>query len=198
VVIVVDNLSEGFSTSSHRLLINRGGGVFERVESPLKQYPGDFLDVSVGDFNGDGHVDVVMPQDYIEGFSVPNTPPVVLFLGDGRGGLTDASANINGMPPLPAYGATPLDIDADGDLDLIVAVFGLSYTDGSVDPFQSVLLLNDGAGQLYEANASFLEGVPLSPSAHFEPVDLERDGRLDMLECAAEGASRLWRQRQEP
>ena len=80
----------------------------------------------------------------------------------------------------------------------MVAVYGLSYGDGTIDAFESVLLLNDGGGDLFEANASFPEGMGLSPSTHFEPVDLERDGRLDMLECAAEGASRLWRQRQEP
>jgi hypothetical protein len=198
VIIVVDNLPQSFPGASNRLLLNRGGGVFERVESPINNYPGDWLDVASGDLNGDGHVDVILPQDYIEGVSVPNTPPVALFFGDGQGGLTDESFRVHGMPPAPAFGATPLDLDADGDLDLMISVFGLSYADGTIDAFQSVLLLNDGRGDLYEANASFRDVVPLSPSAHFEPVDLERDGRLDMLECAAEGASRLWRQQQEP
>jgi hypothetical protein len=138
-----------------------------------------------------------LPQDYIEGISIAGTPAVAIFMGDGRGGLVDESYRVNGMPPSPAFGATPLDIDADGDLDLMVSVFGLSYGDGTVDPFESVLLLNDGGGDLFEANASF-ERVPLSPTTHVEPVDLDGDGRLDMFECAAEGASRVWRQLQEP
>jgi len=198
VIIVVDNLPQSFPGASNRVLLNRGGGVFERVPSPINNYPGDWLDVAVTDLDGDGNLDVILPQDYIEGISVPNTPAVAVFMGDGQGGLSDESFRIHGMPPLPSFGATPVDIDADGDQDLLVAVYGLSFSDGTVDAFESVLLLNDGAGDLFEANASIQGGFGLTATTHFEPVDLEGDGRLDVLECAAEGASRLWHQRQEP
>ena len=78
----------------------------------------------------------------------------------------------------------------------MVAVYGISFGDGDVEPFESVLLLNNGSGQFFGGNRSF-DNVPLIPSAHFEVIDLDRDGRLDMIECAAEGQSRIWRQQQE-
>ena len=197
IVIVVDTLPQSFPGASNRLLLNRGGGRFERVPSPLNNYPGDWLDVVIGDLDGDGHLDIMLPQDYIEGISIVGTPSVAVFIGDGQGGFTDESDRVRDMPNLPAFGATAIDLDHDGDLDLMVAVYGVTYSDGTIEPFESVLLLNDGQGNLYEANRSF-RSMPLSPSSHFEVVDLDLDGRFDMVECAAEGRSRIWRQRQEP
>ena len=196
VVIVVDNLPGSFPGASNRILINRGNGRFDRINSDINRYPGDWLDVVLADMNGDTYIDIVLPQDYIEGISIANTPPIVMFWGNGDGTFTDASEQIINMPPLPAFGAQAHDIDQDGDMDLMVAVYGISYADGSIEPFESVLLLNDGTGQLIEANASF-DTMSLTPSAHFVLIDLDTDGDLDMIECAAESQSRIWRQRED-
>ena len=196
VVIVVDNLPGSFPGASNRILINRGNGRFDRINSDINRYPGDWLDVVLADMNGDTYIDIVLPQDYIEGISIANTPPIVMFWGNGDGTFTDASEQIINMPPLPAFGAQAHDIDQDGDMDLMVAVYGISYADGSIEPFESVLLLNDGTGQLIEANASF-DTMSLTPSANFVLIDLDTDGDLDMIECAAESQSRIWRQRED-
>lgn len=196
VVIVVDNLPQSFPGNSNRVLLNQGGGRFERVDTAINNYPGDWLDVVLADLNSDGHLDIIMPQDYIEGISVVGTPSLAIFIGDGQGGFTDESFRSSALPPVPAFGVTPYDVDQDGDLDLMIAVYGVSFGDGSIEPFQSVLLLNDGNGNLLGGNASF-DSVPFNPSAHFEMIDLDRDGRIDMVECAAESGSRIWRQRQE-
>ena len=73
-----------------------------------------------------------------------------------------------------------------------MSVFGLSFGDGSIEPFQSVLLLNDGEGVFFGGNASF-NSVPFVPTTHFEVIDLDRDGRVDIVVCAAESQSRIWR-----
>ena len=77
-------------------------------------------------------------------------------------------------------------------LILLVAVYGLSFGDGTVDPFQSALMLNDGDGVFFGGNRSF-SAVPFIPTTHFEVIDLDRDGRSDIVECAGEGQSRIWR-----
>ena len=192
VVIVVDNLPQSFPGASNRILLNRGEGRFERVNSPINNYPGDWLDVALADINKDGNLDILMPQDYIEGISVNGTPALAVFIGDGQGGFRDESFRTAELPPAPAFGVTPADLDNDGDIDLLVAVFGLSFGDGSVDAFQSVLLLNDGEGMFYGGNRSFSQ-IPFIPTNHFEVIDLDRDGRSDIVECAAESQSRIWR-----
>lgn len=190
-VIAVDNLSQGFSTARNRLLLNRGGGRFEEADSPFNQYPGDWLDVEILDLDGDGNLDVLLPQDYLEGFSRRGTPPLAVFLGDGRGGFREANGRIRGMAPVPAFDVVPADLDGDGDVDLAVAVYGILYGDGSVEPFQNVLLLNDGAAIFHEATSAFAELV-LAPTADFGPGDFDGDGDLDLVECAGAGASLLW------
>ena len=191
VIIVVDNLPQSFPGNSNRILLNRGEGRFERVSSPINNYPGDWLDVALADINNDGHLDILMPQDYIEGISVGGTPSLAIFMGDGLGGFVDESFRAASLPPSPAFGVTPFDLDRDGDLDLLVAIYGISFGDGSVESFQSALLLNNGEGVFFGGNSSFNQ-VPFIPSAHFEVIDLDQDGRSDIVECAAESQSRVW------
>ncbi|MCB9554274.1 MAG: VCBS repeat-containing protein, partial [Myxococcales bacterium] len=193
IVIVVDNLSEGFGTARNRLWMNQGGGRFAWRPSPFDTVQGDWLDVKLVDVDGDGDLDVLMPQDYLEGFSFPGTPPLAVWINDGAANFVAAHDRVNGLPRLPAYEVVPVDLDADGDLDLIVAVFGITYTDGTVDPFRSVLLLNDGAAW-FEASAAFAEGLAEIASTNFAAADFDGDGDVDLIECAARGRSMLWLQ----
>ena len=137
---------------------------------------------------------MILPQNYIEGISVFGTPSILLYFGDGTGQFTDESYRINGMPPLPAYGVTITDLDQDGDQDLLVAVYGIPYGDGTIDLFDNLILLNDGNHQFFEGNASFTQ-PPLSPTLDFIVTDFEKDGRLDMIECSAQGLTQIWHQR---
>lgn len=190
-VIVVDNLSQQFRTARNRVWMNRGGGRFEWVASPLNTLQGDWLDVELVDLDGDGDLDVLMPQDYLEGFSFPATPAMALWFNDGRGTLSAQHERVHGLPRLPAYEAVPVDLDADGDLDLLVAVFGIVYGDGTIDAFRSVPLLNDGTANWYEASGAF-DGLLEIPSTNFGVGDFDGDGDLDLLECAGRGRSMLW------
>lgn len=190
-LIVVDNLSPNFQTARNRIWMNQGDGQFAFRDSPLNDIQADWLDIEVADLDGDGDLDVLMPQNYLEGFSFPGTPSLALYFNDGDANFEPGHERINGLSRLPAYEAVPVDLDNDGDLDIIVAVFGILYGDGTVEPFASSVLLNDGTARWFESNAAFGE-VAVIPSTNFGVADLDSDGDLDLIECAGRGRSRLW------
>ena len=192
VVIVVDNLSDSFQSSRNRLLINRGGR-YEFAPSPFNDAPGDWLHVELADIDGDGDLDVLLPQDYVEGFSRPGTPAIGVYLNDGDANFEPAHHYIHDFPRLPAFEAVAADVDLDGDQDLLVAIYGALYQDGTIDAFASTVLLNDGTGHLWESASAFESRLDIA-TADFGPADFDGDGDVDLVECAARGESRLWMQ----
>lgn len=194
IIIVVDNLSDSFDLAENRLLINRGEGRFERADSPFNDFRGDWLHAEVVDIDGDGDLDVLLPQDYLEGFSRPDTPALAVFRNDGQGGFEHASDVVVDLPRVPAFETVTRDVDGDGDVDILVAVFGILYGDGSIEAFRSRLLLNDGGGLFHDATGAFATEAIIA-STDFAVADLDGDGATDLVECAARGESRLWIQR---
>lgn len=192
-VIVVDNISDQFAGAQNRMLINTGGRFVQRA-SPFDEFPGDWLHAELADIDADGDIDVLLPQDYIEGISRPGTPPIAVFINDGDANFEIENRRIHGMPPLPAFESVVADVDGDGDVDIVVAVFGLLFADGDIEPFRSVLLLNDGEAEFFEASDAFSEAFDL-PTADFGVGDLDGDGVTDLFECTSQGESRLWIQR---
>ena len=190
VVIAVDSLSDSFRGAQNRMLLNRGGR-FEFVPVPFNDVPGDWLNVELADLDGDGDLDVLLPQDYVEGFSRPGTPALGVYLNDGRANFEAAHHLVHGYPRLPAFEAVAVDVDLDGDVDVLVAVYGALYQDGTIDAFASTVLLNDGTGNVWESATAFEERLDIA-TADFGPGDFDGDGDVDLVECAARGQSRLW------
>lgn len=114
-----------------------------------------------GDFNTDGHTDVVV--------AVADQGEAVLLRGDGRGGL-HASARVE-VGPNPTD-IIAIDIDADGHLDLAVA----NHETTTVS-----LLQGDGRGGFTHGFGSPLT-VDVDPHPHAVRLhDLDRDGVLDIV-----------------
>ncbi|MFT4541829.1 MAG: hypothetical protein ACI835_004291 [Planctomycetota bacterium] len=99
-----------------RLYLGDGQGVFEDVtKASGVAADGWCVGVAFGDVDGEGDSDL-----YLAHFSQPNA----LYLNDGYGGFTDATARSSLAEPLLASGSLFFDFDYDGDLDLSVPIHG--------------------------------------------------------------------------
>ncbi len=119
--------------------------------------------IVVGDFDRDGHLDVLVPQELEK---------TRLLLGDGQGTLTEAPERLDRNDALlgPIGGATA-DWDADGDLDVFLY--------GQLSP--ALLLINDGTGFFsVEVHAEWdVVQVGCGGTAAFADADL--DGDVDLF-----------------
>jgi FG-GAP-like repeat/Abnormal spindle-like microcephaly-assoc'd, ASPM-SPD-2-Hydin/Protein of unknown function (DUF1573)/FG-GAP repeat len=112
--------------------------------------------VAVGDFNGDGKLDLAVANG--------GSSTVSILLGDGTGNLTMASSAAVGKWPISvAVG----DFNGDGKLDLAVA----NDDDDTVS-----VLLGDGTGNFTLASSPAAGGYPTSVAVG----DFNGDGKLDL------------------
>jgi hypothetical protein len=151
------------------------------------------------DLNGDGNFDLFVTHLHSE----TNT----FFAGDAEGQFRDDTArSALGSPSLPytGFGVAAVDVEHDGDLDLIVvngrinhgATVGKnqsagSYWSGYAEPAQ--LFLNDGTGRFTEDRIS---GGRLTSELRvargLAAADIDGDGDLDLLVTACDGPARLF------
>lgn len=129
----------------------------------------DFLQgargVSVDDFDGDGHLDMLVPRDGFE---------TRLLQGDGSGGFTDVSEDrFSNRVVLPVFSSSTADYDNDGDVDVMM---------NGVES-DAILMRNDGAGSLTpRAMPDWnVDGSPLGCGGVGTWADYDRDGDLDLF-----------------
>jgi FG-GAP-like repeat/FG-GAP repeat len=133
---------------------------YDRVV-PLDQRPDTSANASIGDVDGDGHLDIVLAK----GRHWPAVDRVLL--GDGKGGITRAYPL--GTIADRSYTGQLIDLDRDGDLDLVVS-------NDRPDPTR--VYLNDGQGH-FTPTAEV--GDSTWPTRNAAVVDLNDDGLPDIV-----------------
>ncbi len=163
-ILVANQESEDLS-----VLLGDGKGHF--LPSPHSPFPVGHLpnDIAVGDFNGDGHPDLAIPND--------QTPYVTILLGDGKCGFRAAPHSPFSTRSRPhPHGAVAADFDGDGKMDVVIDSWG----DNRV-----LLLAGDGAGNLILPGRFF--GVGKRPYERLRSADFNKDGRPDLVTTNLDG-----------
>ncbi|NCG18566.1 MAG: hypothetical protein GWP91_06100, partial [Rhodobacterales bacterium] len=126
---------------------------------------------AVADFDGDGRLDLFLPRMYL---------PDLLYRALPAGDYEEVGAQYGVDDSGPSNGALFVDVDGDGDLDLVVTMMGAA---------PNLLYVNEGA---FFSEESVLRGVDLplaDPSAcslttSVSAGDVDGDGDLDLLLAA--------------
>lgn len=130
------------------LLLNSGSGAF--TAAPLPAGTTHHGDVTVGDFNNDAAVDVLLSVTATA--AAPRLRRDVLLSGNGRGGFVRAPAAATGLAVRTAAGGDSvqaLDADRDGRLDVLVGSGGevaAAGPAGGWDLFLNTVPLPGGGG----------------------------------------------------
>jgi len=128
----------------------------------------NFYSFSLGDFDGDGHLDLLDASWF----------DPTIWLNDGTGRLVLAP---NGMPSQVALtvGSTVGDFDGDGDVDVF-------FGNGDALPHRDQLFYNDGRAHFVDVTANRL-AAPRSSTFQVKAADLDGDGDLDVVASGISG-----------
>ena len=153
-----------YGTEPCRLFVNDGTGRFTFGNLSAV---GSGMRVRVGDFNRDGFPDLVV------GYYVGQPS---IFINDGVGGFRDETFRFP-AGQLIVYDVAVFDVDGDGDMDIVLAVFGAAVGQSPR------LYLNDGQGQFTDATHAIqpYSQAPVMAFAAIEVGDFDTDGDPDMF-----------------
>jgi hypothetical protein len=151
--------------SQFHLLLNQGGGSFtDQIATGISAYAGYF---AVGDFNGDGHLDVVVEPDIP--YQSLSSASVTVFFGQGNGSFVAGPSTLVENNPFQAFQYVVGDFDGDGNLD----VAGIN---ADTEPGHVVVLWGDGTGQFSHQQISGPMGFTI-----FAVGDVNGDGLPDIV-----------------
>jgi hypothetical protein len=167
----LDLISANNEDGDISVLLGDGKGGFTRAPgSPFSCGPSPYP-IAVADVNGDSNLDIVVPN------TAPGPTTITVLLGDGRGEFRAA-------PRSPfkandrAYFVAVADLNGDSKPDIVA-----THDDASI----ATLHLGDGKGNFVPANNSPLELGNRGWSV--VPVDLNRDGKIDLAFGAEHGVA---------
>lgn len=164
----------GPGSAGPRVYWNRGNGTFDSQHLPRPTigpgYVGSSIPVGVGDVDGDGDLDLLIPQSMP--WTVPGYPPLI-YINDGARRFRCDSYHRFPVASMTCLGGELCDVDRDGDLDALLWVaIGQSRT--------LRLFLNDGAATFAEAPSGAVPQIVDSIS-FLAPIDVDGDRDQDLF-----------------
>ncbi len=187
-------LASGFAvsySSALDVLLGNGDGTFTPAPgSPINVGPASLLGIAVGDFTGDGKLDVAVPNGQY-GIIAPigqNTPPLAILLGNGDGTFTRVP-NCCGTPGEEGFNAVAGDFNNDGKLDLAVSIvcndlITFDLPSRTYPPLYVETFLGNGDGTFTPTDYSIIlpdNVAGLSGPVGFYGGDLTGNGKLDLI-----------------
>jgi hypothetical protein len=154
----------------NKLLLNDGRGVFTDATDrlPPPPSPEETRNADFGDVDGDGDLDVFFSNvRHLYAGSQSR-----LLVNDGRGRFTDETAARLPATPWSTMDGEFVDVDRDGDLDLVTT----GFPRGS----HPHLFLNDGHGRFSEASRDYFPSTLTAEGIEVEAADFNGDGRVDV------------------
>jgi FG-GAP-like repeat len=136
--------------------LNHGDGTY--TAGPSADTGNSPVSVEVGDFNGDGKLDVVTIAQYYTG-------GVTVIKGNGDGSFQPYTSYTVQIPPTSIEVA---DVNGDGHPDLVASNHYFNTTD---------IFLNDGTGTFGPKNSFTAGGAPTSVAI----ADMNGDGKVDVV-----------------
>lgn len=157
--ILVTNADSGTVT----VLLGDGSGKFRQAPGSPFAAGGEPNDLAIADMNGDGNLDLVIPNH--------QTPYITILLGDGKGRFAPAPGSPFDVHSFPhPHGVAVADFDGDGNLDVMTDSWGHN---------QIELLTGDGKGGLRLPGRFFSTGR--RPYERLRSADFNRDGHPDIV-----------------
>ena len=169
----------------NQLFRNDGEGFFTDVTGiALPQEVGDAFEADLGDFDGDGDLDIFVANNLAADPSAINlyenrtATPGVPFFVDGSANLPASFGPVTRVRLSTDVG----DLDGDGDLDIVCGIHELPGAGGASDG-ETVLLVNQGYAQggtqgTFAVDPTFVPGLFIAGDVALEDVDV--DGDLDL------------------
>ncbi len=169
----------------NRVLLNRGDGTFTDA---TRQVFGRRLETSraikVADVNGDDNPDIVVGN-------IVSTRSR-LYLGNGAGEWRDVTSTHLPAEKLSVGDLELGDVDADGDLDLVLVDWGEGSPETNLGG-KVTLWLNDGRGRFTDATGERMPHTLVRFSWDLELVDVDNDWDVDIVtSCKMCSSSRLY------
>ncbi len=168
-----------------RVFLNNGDGTFgEATDAVMGGFTGTTRVIKVADLDGDGGNDILLGTTY-------GTQSQLLLSGDNA---TWTNATATHLPAVDlSVGDLELgDVDADGDLDVMLAHWGNGGSPFTVTGVTQ-LWLNDGAAVFTDVTAERMPSAEIGFSWDLDLVDVDNDWDLDALvSCKVCDGSRLY------